>query len=396
MGKNIGRPSTHRKHMASKKMMVTLLICAFLLWLQVVIGQPDIDWDKTFGEQKNDRGIAFQKDGTSYVVVGYTIADNGKRDVYLVKTHSDGEKDWDKTFGEAGDDMGWSLLTASDGYVIAGTTESYGSEGKDLLLLKTDLDGEETWTKHFGGPGDQWGTSLLKNTDGYLIAGVSESPDAKIMNGYLVKTDLDGNKEWEYSFGGSKNDLFNSIQKADEGYILTGATESYGSGGKDLWLMKIDSDGTEVWNKQFGESKDEWGNAVIKVSDEYIITGVKDETDNRDMWLIKVDLDGSQKWDNSFGGSGNDGGWDIISDGSNYLVAGYTESEGNGNQDMWLVKTDSDGNEVWKQTFGESKFDLCRSILRYSTGIYVLVGWTESKGNGGQDIWLLKTKKEGT
>jgi len=376
--------------MLSKKLIVALLIGTLLLPL-CSTGQPEKDWDNTFGGVKDDCGISIQKAGTGYIIAGYTI-DDGNRDVYLVKTHSDGEKDWDKTFGEAGDDVGWAVLKIKDGYVITGSTESYGSQGKDLLLMKTDLDGDEVWTKHFGGPGDQWGTDLIETTDGYVIAGMSESPDSNTVNGYVIKVDLDGKSEWDFQFGGSKCDSFNSVQNADEGYILVGTTESYGSGGKDVWLVKIDSDGGETWDKQFGGTGDEFGNSLVKVKDGYVIAGVTESSGNRDLWLIKTDLDGNQKWETTFGGSGDDGGWELLEDGG-YLVAGYTESEGNGDQDMWLVKVDSEGEEVWKQTFGDSGFDLCRSFVKVSTGVYAMIGWTESKGSGGKDVWLVKTKK---
>jgi hypothetical protein len=289
---------------------------------------------------------------------------------------------WTKTFGGSSADEGESVQQTDDGgYIITGGTNSYGNGSQDVWLIKTDSNGDSLWTKTFGGSEDETGTSVQQTTDGgYIIAGYD----------LLIKTDWQGNQEWiNESLGG------NSVQQTtDGGYIIIGL----GSG--DVRLIKTDLNGNEEWNQTFGGSYNDWGKSVQQTTDGgYIIIGVTESYGNggENIWLIKTDLNGNEEWNQTFGGSYNDRGHSVqqTTDGG-YVITGYTFCCGDGGDwDVWLIKTDLNGNEEWNQTFGGGNDDFGYSVQQTTDGGYIITGVTESFGNGGQDVWLIKTDSEG-
>jgi len=397
--------SEKRRGKFGKAFLVAVLFATFLAFVTVGCTSgtvPEEAWNKTFGGTDNDSALSVQQtsDG-GYIIAGCTESYGaGSYDFWLIKTDSKGNKEWDNTFGGTDEDWAFSTQQTSDGgYIVAGYTMSYGTGWVNAWLVKTDSEGNKEWDKTFGGTNSAY---LVQQTsdDGYIIAGLSVSFGTTWADFWLVKTDSNGNMQWDKIYGGTGDEVAFSVrQTSDEGYIIAGTTmQDIGLG--DFWLVKTNSEGNEQWNKTFGGTGEDVALSVRQTIDGgYIVAGTTESygAGLADFWLVKADSEGNKEWDKTFGGTDNDSAYSVqqTSDGG-YIIAGYTESYSAGLADFWLVKTDSFGNEQWNKTFGGTYKDRARSVQQTTDGGYILAGSTNSYGAGLADFWLIKVKGEPT
>ncbi len=352
-----------------------------------------------FGGPGNETGHAVVEtpDG-GVVAAGYTDSYGaGSSDAYLIGIDAVGHSLWEKTFGDASGDGARAIVTTSDGgYAVAGYTYSYVTRSADVLLVKTDASGAPAWQRSYGGPLAQGGHAVARApAQGYLVAGYAASAASGTNDVYVIKIDSLGNSIWNKTFGGTGVDEAHAVCPAsDGGYIIVGDTYSYGAGGADVYMLKIDENGILAWQKTFGGSADERGSAVARTLDGgYIIAGrtFSFGAGLLDMYLVKTDAAGNLIWQKALGGTSSDEASAVAqtADGG-YIVAGFTDSYGAGNFDAYLVKTDASGNKLWQKTYGGSQDDGANSLALGNDGGFILAGWTDSYGNGGDDLYLLK------
>lgn len=358
---------------------------------------------RTFGGSNMDYGESIQQTSDSgYIITGWTESYGaGGADMWLIKTNSQGIIKWTKTFGGFSDDYSNSVQQTLDGgFIIAGHTESFGAGLNDFWLIKTDTFGNKQWDKTFGGISYETSYSVQQTTDGgYIITGSTMSYGAGGSDVWLIKTNSQGIMEWNKTFGGSSSEYgFSGHQTSDNGYIITGFTDSYGNGGSDVWLIKTNSSGNKQWDKTFGGSEFEWGYSTQQTSDNgYIITGFTNSygAGDEDIWLIKTNASGIEQWNKTYGGSKSDSGKSVqqASDGG-YIITGYTYPSGAESSDLWLIKTNSTGANQWNKTFGGFNSEFGECVQQASDGGYIITGYTESYGNNG-DVWLIRTDSLG-
>ena len=381
-----------------KKKFLTSLV---FLYCSIAFAQaPDTLWTKKFGGSGNETGTIQQTADSGYIIIGSTSSYGaGDSDVWLIKIDEDGNEMWNKTFGGSNVDYGMSGQQTSDGgYIICGMTKSFGAGDFDAWLIKTDEIGNELWNKTFGEANIDAGQLVQQTFDGsYIMAGYRLPSGATIIDAWLLKTDENGIELWNKTYGGENLDRISTVkQTSDSGYIATGFTDSFGAGQWDAYLLKTNISGDEVWTKTFGGSTDDACSYVEQTFDgEYILVGMTTSfgAGNMDLWLIKTDGNGNELWNKSFGGTNSDQGGSVIqiSDG-NYVILGSTSSYGSGNSDIWLIKADGNGNISWSTTYGTADDEYGGLVQQTFDGGYIISGlsgfWPDD------DIWVIKTEPD--
>jgi hypothetical protein len=367
---------------------------------------PIIQWSKTFGARAEDQGHSVQQtiDG-GYVICGTTVSSRAQgRDVWLIKTDANGNKLWDKKFGGSDNDIGNSVQqTADNGYILCGHTYSYGAGLIDIWLIKTDSEGNKLWDKTFGGENLDEGEEVKQTSDGgYIICGTTRSFGESI---WVIRTDSAGSKLWDYRFEDGNGSRGYSVQEdKGGGYIAAGMVYD-NLNHEDMLLIRIDADGNKIWDKTFDDGT---AQSVQQTTDGgYILCGRSEAIgiSQATSWLIKTDTEGNKLWDRMFAsGSKRIATWDGDSakqtiDGG-YIICGtriksvWTEFFMPHSSYIWLIKTDADGNELWDKKLPSEDSGWGNSVQQTSDGGYIVCGSTGSYLGGGNGVLLLKIATE--
>jgi len=314
--------------------------------------------------------------------------------------------EWSRTYGGWDLDSGQSARQTKDGgYILIGYTRSLGPDLAEAgCLIKTDVIGDIEWYNTYGEPGalniDVAYSVEQTDDSGYIFTGNTLSYGAIGSDIWLVKTDSNGNEVWNKIYGGKGRDHgYQVLQVDDGGYVVVGYTDSYGAGGLDFCLLKTNSEGIEEWHRTFGGVGKDFARSVDMTYDGgYILTGDTESYGCSDqcLWLVKTDSNGIEEWNRTYGGFGAYAIGESVRqtrDGG-YIVTGVKRIIGEG-YSVWLIKTDGNGNEVWNKTFGEPSDDLTGNEVQQTTdGGYIIVGYGFPVGPDYS--FLIKTDSNGT
>jgi len=375
-----------------KRLLLFFSLAPLLLCIPAVVFSQQT-WTRTYGGSQYDEGKAVKQtsDG-GYIIAGTTNSFGaGFQDVYLIKTDSLGNLIWSKTYGDSSSEGGNSLdITLDGGYIIAGYK---GYLGNSLFyLIRADSLGDTLWTRTYG-PATRGGAQCVRQTEDQGFIMVGSALDAI----YFLKVDAQGDTLWSkiisVGIGASGNAV---IQTSDKGYAITGSAADTHTG--YVILVKTDSLGSVEWRNAYGWA---WvsniGYALQQTPDGgYIIAGMAHGgMVPGDAYLIKTDAQGNSPWSKTFGGSQDEYGYSVqqTSDGG-YIVAGYTASFGTGG-DVYLIKTSSSGDSLWARTYGGPESEVGYSVQQTADGGYIIVGNTTSFGAGYDDVYLIKTDGNG-
>lgn len=345
-------------------------------------------WSKTYGGSNDDRGsdiIATSDDG--FLLFGFSKSSDkdvstnaGNQDFWGVKVDANGNILWEKSFGFSGNDVGYTLTqTPDNGFLLVGELDVTASgglgnsktskrhAGGDFWAIKLSANGTKEWSKYFGGSFTDTPFGVVNTLDNaYIIAGSSDSKDVDISNNkgsydfWVIKIAQDGKLLWDKNFGGTEIDEARAITTTEDGnIIIVGDTRSddgdvsKNNGGADVWIIKINVDGTLIWEKNIGGSSFDVAKSITKTKDGgFLITGSSRSLDNgftnkgqNDGLLLKIDANGNLKWQKTFGGTETDFLYDAIELKNNTLIAvgestskNGDVSENKGFSDALLVK----------------------------------------------------------
>ncbi len=266
-----------------------------------------------------------------------------------------------------------------------------------LLTCSSALVGQG-WEKHYGTTGDDLGHAVIQTKDlGFLAVGFSNRlVSDKNFDVYVVKTDVDGTELWSRFFNDGLTDLgYGVIQTPDNGFLLVGDTRLTEQSNSNVLLIKLDAFGNKIWSKQFGGSNDDSGFRIIPTvrSGGYLIVGSTSSfgAGSSDVLLIKLDANGNEVWTEVHGTAGKDAGRAVIEVSDGYLVTGHAFNAANNSSDLYLLKADFAGKKVWDKFFGTSQIDEGHSLVQMNDGNFAIAGFTGAVS----DVYLVKVNPSG-
>lgn len=434
------------------------LLIFFSYLFSCTFAQAPVQWTKCYGGVYNEWGNAVQQttDG-GYITAGVATSDGGDVtgshngvctsciDFWVIKTDSLGQIQWQRCLGGSYDDWASSVKQTQDGgYIVAGYTHSPDGDAMcthcalgdpDFLIIKLDVNGNIQWHKCYGGANGELANAVVQTQDsGYLITGVTNSNNGDVSGNHgnsdywLLKLNNAGDFQWQKTYGGSGNDIANiALQTSDGGYILAGSSTSsdgdvaQNHGAADFWIVKTNSLGQIIWEKNYGGSGNDIAYSISETTDGgFIAAGTSNSNDgdvsanhgNRDFWVIKISSSGLLKWEKSLGGSGIDDAYGIIQTPDCNYLAGGTSNSKDGDlhaitidaspsfwpyENAWIVKLDTNGNIIWESCYGGTNSDEITSLAPANDGGFCFTGITQTNNNGdvsgfhgSRDVWFVK------
>ena len=380
--------------------LISILLVSF-----IHIQAQEIEWTEVFGGESNDKGqsVCQTQDG-GYIIAGYTFSlGAGSYDFYVVKTDQSGNLEWEATYGTPNREYAHSIQQTSDlGFIIAGTTQPIPGH-RDIYLVKIDSLGTMEWDAVLGFGGnvhDDCHSVQQTSDDGYILIGYTDSTLVGFGTDiYLVKTDSLGNMEWDAWFGGASSDWATSIdQTVDGGYFIAGTTDSYGAGWHDIYVIKTDCDGNLEWDATFGGEEYDRCRSGIQTSDGgFIVAGYSNSfsSSSNDVYVVKIDSLGVLEWEVMTGAEFDDKVNCIRqTNDEGYILAGNTVRSPTGHPDGYIIKLDQTGNVEWETICGGDDNEYLYSVQQTSDGGYISTGHTSSYGPGQYSVWLVKIQQE--
>jgi hypothetical protein len=346
-----------------------------LLILRAPLCAQDLLWSVDYGGSYAEEGFSVAATADSgYVVLGSTYSFGaGDHDLYALRLDSLGDTIWSHTYGGSGTDYGYDIqVTFDGGFIVCGSTRSSGAGKADVYLLKLNFLGGVVWSRTFGGVENDLARSVRQTSDGgFVVAGSTASFGAGYDDFWIIRTNASGDSLWSRTVGGVGGESAYAVRPVPSGgYIATGATGSFGEGYSSIYAVRLNASGDTLWTRTYGGAKADMAYAVENTPDggfAFVGATASYGAGEYDVYLVKTDPDGNPEWDHYYGGSLSDRGYSVqpTADGG-YFIAGSTASYGAGGSDLLAIKTDPVGGQEWRRNYGGSKADYCQSAIASS------------------------------
>ncbi len=380
--------------------MFILLTALNLLGQNVYYGSPEEDIAHSIYRYENN-----------FYIVGTTCeTDKSPSNYYVLQLFNNGSKKSEFVFGEIHRDVGKDIIVNADGIYVFGKTWDGGFPNNDMVLSKLNFNGQREWKKYYGGHHNDLGHRFIQAKDGgFVMVGHNRSVD-DFGDVYVVKADKNGELIWENHFGEQFVDHgFDVVENEDGDFIVAGTiggffnptSSDYYNSNADIFIIKVNAAGEEIWTKTLGGEQHDWAKGIIAAPDGgYFICGStqSEGAGSFDMFLIKIDEDGNQLWLKTFGGPEFEYGEQVkLSEDNNLFLLGTSASySADYKTDHLLVKTDLDGNLIWSNNYGGTNSDYSSALVCTEDSGCVFTGWTLNGDFGGKDIVFIKILKDGT
>ncbi len=353
---------------------------------------------RTYGEfPKSSNAVALTSDG-GYIVTGKYFPGEGGYDIFILKADSLGDEIWTRTYGTVQFDEAFDIQETFDGgYIIAGHTgepDSLDGFLSDIFVLKTNSEGDSIWSFTWNPGRIDRAYDLAQTTDSsYIVAGIVQLPGGPGEGmSFLAKINNVGDTLWTKIYR-APNNAYRVIQTLDGGMLFSTGT-SYA---QDIYLVKTDATGDTLWTKAYTQGEDHFGigNIIQTPDSSFIAVGTLFDGDASDAIITKLDPSGNTVWTKSYGGNLFDYANDLdVTPNGELIITGSYQHGSSGtstNQDIWLLKTDQNGDSLWTRTYGGASSENGASIKSCPDGGLVITGYTSTLNS----IFILKTDSLG-
>ncbi|MFK7937202.1 MAG: PKD domain-containing protein, partial [Saprospiraceae bacterium] len=378
------------------KFIITLILTSTYLFATA----QTYTWQRMYGDANRESAEAVvQLPDGDYVFVGATqsLTSDTSR-LLLCKTDRVGNEKWQHLLATAGNSIGYDLqVIPNEGLIIAGMIADTSGQS-DMYVAKVDFAGNAIWERTYGGDLNDAVTSIKYTADGgFILTGYigTEEEGEELA---LIKIDQSGNIQWQTQYGGAMNERGEEvIITNDGGYAVTGFTESFGAGKSDLFLIKTDFVGNEMWLNTYGNPNNQVGYSLRQnATGGFVIAGTSEFSSYypHDLYLLGTDADGTELWSNSYGGDARISGFSLDAVGDEgYIVAGSRATYfGFYPSDFYLFRIDNQGIKLWDRAFPNEFPATARSIVATQDGGYIVAGYAQPKDDEmTQDAQLIKT-----
>lgn len=367
-----------------------------------------------FGGINNDKGIAFCELEKGIVLTGTTRSfGEGSEDIWIVKVNEnfiyENAIEWGNVHHDISSDI---IATVDGGIVVLGYSWDAPGQRTGIVLAKYDSSLSNQWTSYFSGSSNDLGYSLIQTIDdGFLAVGIDKSV-GQTGACSLIKINQNGTLEWQEYYDTPNKDIGMDILELEDSsiFILINSSSFEGktSNSSDylstesshLIVIKTDNLGNEIWRKFYGDQKHSFGKKIISDGNgDFLIVGssLNNSNGSFDLILRKIDSSGTVIWRKNFGGTSYEYGNNIaVNSIGEILLTGYSNSfSSNANPDLFAVKTDPYGDEVWSLTFGGDNAEYGNDGMFLKDGNIALLGTTKSTIDGNENILLIKTSSTG-
>lgn len=350
---------------------------------------------KALGGSGDDYGNSITEvTNSDLVITGWTRSFGaGLGDVLIQKLDANGAPLWGKALGGTSMDISKSSAETMGGdLVLAGCTESFGAGASDVLVSRLTASGTLLWAKAFGGTSDDCGSSITEVTNGdFVLVGDTTSFGAGNYDVLVSKLSANGTLLWAKIFGGIGSDVSRSVTETTNGdLVLTGYTTSFGAGGIDILVSRLSPNGTLIWMKAIGGASDDHSLSIREVTNgDLVLTGEMRSLSAgySDVFVSRLNANGTLLWAKIFGGANWDVGYSITeTTNGDLILTGRTESFGAGVSDALVSRLNASGTLLWTKVLGETSEDYGRFITETTNGDLMLTGYTASFGAGAWDV----------
>ena len=299
----------------------------------------EIIWQREMGAQTQGTGLICTADD-KLLMVGTSADLNGDQNVMLVKLDQEGNSIWERSFGGAMADQGKDVIELENGdFMVIGTTQSFGAGVASMYVIRTDAEGNEVWSRTFGGEGLDGGSELVQ-IDAFevMLLGFTGSFGAGDRDIYMQSVSLNGDSLWSSTYGGAAYEESQAFAITDNGGFVMSNHSASEEPNHSLMATKLDANGSVIWEHHFGTSTEHEGGegVLVDYDGDYIFLGRTNSFGNDEqVYFIKTDADGNVLEELNFGAEGDQRGLDIIQGANSYAIVGTSTI--NGDTDILLI-----------------------------------------------------------